>query len=198
MQGILMDSGWKDSRTVGVSVAVLSAGSAIADERRLPGLRLVVVVCVEVVACERLLLTLQHGEKGRAGSYLKLGSARVAHLVVQSAVLLGTKNELTNPASGSVLLDRYLKALQERLLVILHDCTSISTANGFKQRQCDVGIILDAMACGLPLTYSTWTTNRVLYESKIEIVDESRHLFYMALTCDKHTTYVSDLTVFYS
>ena len=116
--------------------------------------------------------------------------AGAALIAGRSVVLLSAKNELTDPAGGAVSLDRYLKSLHGRLPVGLRDRITISTAHGFKGRQCDVVIILDAMERSFPLIHPNWIFNRVLGESEAEIVDESRRLFYVALTRAKHAVYI--------
>ena len=99
-----------------------------------------------------------------------------------SVVLLSARNVLTDPGGGVVPLDRYLRSLRERLPASVRERLSISTAHGFKGNQSDVVIVLDATERNYPLIHPNWIFSRVLGESESAIVDESRRLFYVALT----------------
>jgi DNA helicase-4 len=107
-----------------------------------------------------------------------------------SVVLLSARNKLTDPGGGVVTLTAYLKALRNRLPLEVRDRLSISTAHGFKGNQCDVVIVLDATERNYPLIHPNWIFSRILGESESAIVDESRRLFYVALTRAKHALYV--------
>lgn len=99
-----------------------------------------------------------------------------------SVVLLSARNVLTDPGGGAVSLDRYLRSLRDRLPASVRERLSISTAHGFKGNQSDVVIVLDATERNYPLIHPNWIFSRVLGESESAIVDESRRLFYVALT----------------
>lgn len=99
-----------------------------------------------------------------------------------SVVLLSARNVLTDPRGGAVSLDRYLRSLRDRLPSSMRERLSISTAHGFKGKQSDVVIVLDATERNYPLIHPNWILSRVLGESESAIVDESRRLFYVALT----------------
>jgi len=107
-----------------------------------------------------------------------------------SVVLLGARNVLTDPGGGAVSLDRYLRSLRDRLPASVRDRLSISTAHGFKGNQSDVVIVLDATERNYPLIHPNWIFSRVLGESEAEIVDESRRLFYVALTRAKTELFI--------
>jgi len=119
---------------------------------------------------------------------LRLAGAALA--IGQSVVLLSARNVLTNPGGGTVSLDRYLRLLRDRLPQSLRERLSISTAHGFKGNQCDVVIVLDAMERNYPLIHPNWIFARVLGESEAEIVNESRRLFYVALTRAKRAVFL--------
>jgi DNA helicase-4 len=108
----------------------------------------------------------------------------------QSVVLLSARNILTDPSGSSVSLDRYLKSLRARLPQSASERLSISTAHGFKGNQADVVIVLDAMAGNYPFIHPNWVFARVLGETESEIVNESRRLFYVALTRAKHALFL--------
>lgn len=107
-----------------------------------------------------------------------------------SVVLLSARNVLTDPGGGVVSLDRYLKSLRDRLPLGVREHLSISTTHGFKGNQCDVVIVLDATERNYPLLHPNWIFSRVLGESESAIVDESRRLFYVALTRAKHALFI--------
>lgn len=119
---------------------------------------------------------------------LRLVGASLAH--GHSVVLLSARNVLTDPGGSPVSLDRYLKSLRDRLPQGMGDRLTISTAHGFKGNQCDVVIVLDATERNYPLIHPNWIFSRVLGESESEIVDESRRLFYVALTRAKHALFL--------
>lgn len=108
----------------------------------------------------------------------------------ESVVLLSARNILTDPSGSSVSLDRYLKSLRARLPQSARERLSISTAHGFKGNQADVVIVLDAMAGNYPFIHPNWVFARVLGETESEIVNESRRLFYVALTRAKHALFL--------
>lgn len=107
-----------------------------------------------------------------------------------AVVLLSARNVLTDPGGGSVSLDRYLRSLRERLPASVRERLSISTAHGFKGNQSDVVIVLDATERNYPLIHPNWIFSRVLGESESAIVDESRRLFYVALTRAKTELFI--------
>lgn len=107
-----------------------------------------------------------------------------------SVVLLSARNVLTDPGGGAVSLDRYLRSLRERLPASVRERLSISTAHGFKGNQSDVVIVLDATERNYPLIHPNWIFSRVLGESESAIVDESRRLFYVALTRAKTELFI--------
>jgi DNA helicase-4 len=119
---------------------------------------------------------------------LRLAGAALAE--GQSVVLLSARNVLTDPGGMSIALDRYLKSLRERLPHSVRERLTISTAHGFKGNQCDVVIVLDATERNYPLIHPNWIFSRILGESESEIVDESRRLFYVALTRAKHALFL--------
>lgn len=108
----------------------------------------------------------------------------------KSVVLLSAKNELIDSGGGKISLDRYLKALKAKLPLPFRDGLSISTAHGFKGNQADVVIILDAMEGNYPLIHPNWIFTRILGESLEAIVDESRRLFYVAMTRAKEDLFI--------
>lgn len=108
----------------------------------------------------------------------------------QSVVLLSARNLLTDPGGGAVSLYRYLKSLRARLPQSTRERLTISTTHGFKGNQADVVIVLDAMAGNYPLIHPNWVFAQVLGESESEIVNESRRLFYVALTRAKHALFL--------
>lgn len=108
----------------------------------------------------------------------------------KSVVLLSAKNTLIDPSGGMMSLDRYLKRLKAKLPVPLRDGLSISTAHGFKGNQSDVVIVLDALERNYPLIHPNWVFARILGESIDAIVDESRRLFYVALTRAKEQLFI--------
>mgnify|MGYP001326938992 CR=1 FL=1 len=116
-----------------------------------------------------------------AGEFLEAG---------KSVALLNARSNLVDPSSGVVSLDRYLKALKTKLPVPLRDGLSISTVHGFKGNQSDVVIVLDAFARSYPLIHPNWVFARILGESIEAIVDESRRLFYVALTRAKEEVFI--------
>ncbi|NWK43327.1 UvrD-helicase domain-containing protein [Ralstonia pickettii] len=108
----------------------------------------------------------------------------------RTAMLLSVTNDLVDPAGGIVNIDRYLKAIRARLPRDIRDRVSISTAHGFKGKQADTIIVLDAFERSYPLIHPNWVFARVLGESLREIVDESRRLFYVALTRAKDNLFI--------
>ena len=108
----------------------------------------------------------------------------------QSVVLLSARNVLTDPGGSSVSLDRYLKSLRTKLPLSTRERLTISTTHSFKGNQSDVVIILDARAGNYPLIHPNWVFSRVLGETESEIVNESRRLFYVALTRAKDTLFL--------
>lgn len=108
----------------------------------------------------------------------------------KSVVLISAKNELIDPGGGVVSLERYLKALKAKLPIPLRDGLAISTAHGFKGNQADVVIILDAVEGTYPLVHPNWVFTRILGESLDAIIDESRRLFYVALTRAKDSLFI--------
>ncbi|WP_059751699.1 UvrD-helicase domain-containing protein [Thiobacillus denitrificans] len=58
----------------------------------------------------------------------------------------------------------------------------VSTAHGFKGLQADLVVVLDAVAGCYPLIHQDWIFLRVLGENIAQITEESRRLFYVALT----------------
>ena len=108
----------------------------------------------------------------------------------KSVVLLSAKNDLIDPSGGKTSLGRYLKSLKLKLPIPLRDGLSISTAHGFKGNESDVVIILDALDRNYPLIHPNWVFSRILGESIEAIVDESRRLFYVALTRAKEKVYI--------
>lgn len=119
---------------------------------------------------------------------LRLAGAALAE--GQSVVLLSARNVLTDPGGSAVSLDRYLKSLRDRLPHSVRERLTISTAHGFKGNQCDVVIVLDATERNYPLIHPNWIFSRVLGETESAIVDESRRLFYVALTRAKHALFL--------
>lgn len=116
-----------------------------------------------------------------AGAYLAKG---------QSVVLLSVKNMLTDPGGLPITLESYLRTVQKRLPLGVRDRLSISTSHGFKGNQSDVVIVLDATERNYPLIHPNWIFYRILGESESAIVDESRRLFYVALTRAKHALFI--------
>lgn len=116
-----------------------------------------------------------------AGAFLAKG---------QSVVLLSSRNVLSDPGGRSIPLDQHLKLLRKRLPASVRDRLSISTAHGFKGNQSDVVIVLDATERNYPLIHPNWIFSRVLGESRAAIVDESRRLFYVALTRAKTELFI--------
>lgn len=108
----------------------------------------------------------------------------------KSVVLLSAKNELIDPGGGKMPLDRYLKALKSKLPIPLRDGLTISTTHGYKGNQADVVIILDAMEGNYPLIHPNWIFTRILGESLEDIIDESRRIFYVALTRAKESLFI--------
>jgi DNA helicase-4 len=119
---------------------------------------------------------------------LRLAGAALA--AGKSVVLLSARNVLSDPGGGAISLDRYLKALRDRLPSSVRHRLTVSTAHGYKGSQCDVVIVMDATATNYPLIHPNWVFSRVLGESEAEIVNESRRLFYVALTRAKDTLFV--------
>lgn len=58
----------------------------------------------------------------------------------------------------------------------------VSTAHGFKGLQAQVVVVLDAVTGCYPLIHQDWVFMRVLGENPAQITEESRRLFYVALT----------------
>lgn len=116
-----------------------------------------------------------------AGKYLGSG---------KSVVLLSVLNEMVSPGGRPISLDWYLSALRSKLPIPLRDRLSISTAHGYKGKESDVVIILDAMERCYPLIHPNWVFARILGESIEAIVEESRRLFYVALTRAKEAVFV--------
>lgn len=108
----------------------------------------------------------------------------------KSVVLLSAKNMLIDPSGAITSLDRYLKMLKSKLPVQLRDRVSISTAHGFKGNQSDVVIVMDALERNYPLIHPSWIFARILGESIDAIVEESRRLFYVALTRAKEQLFI--------
>lgn len=108
----------------------------------------------------------------------------------KSVVLLSVRNKLVEPGGRTFSLDWYLSALRSKLPPPLRDRLSISTAHGYKGKESDVVIILDAMERSYPLIHPNWVFARVLGESIEAIVDESRRLFYVALTRARESVFV--------
>jgi DNA helicase-4 len=108
----------------------------------------------------------------------------------KSVVLLSVRNKLIEPGGRAFSLDWYLSALRSKLPPTLRDRLSISTAHGYKGKESDVVIILDAMERSYPLIHPNWVFARVLGESIEAIVDESRRLFYVALTRARESVFV--------
>lgn len=108
----------------------------------------------------------------------------------KSLVLLSVRNKLVEPGGRACSLDWYLSALRSKLPTPLRDRLSISTAHGYKGRESDVVIILDAMERSYPLIHPNWVFTRILGESIEAIVNESRRLFYVALTRARESVFV--------
>jgi DNA helicase-4 len=108
----------------------------------------------------------------------------------QSVVLLSARNILADPGGHQFGLDEFLSVVRKQLPARVRDRLSISTVHGFKGNQSDVVIILDANETSYPLIHPSWSFSRILGESESEIVNESRRLFYVALTRAKHALYI--------
>jgi DNA helicase-4 len=105
-------------------------------------------------------------------------------------VLLSVKNILVDPGGGQMHLERYLALLRSKLPEPFRERLTISTAHGYKGQESDVVIILDAMERSYPLIHPNWVFARVLGESVDAIIDESRRLFYVALTRAREKVFV--------
>lgn len=105
-------------------------------------------------------------------------------------VLLSVKNMLVDPGGGQMHLERYLALLRSKLPEPFRDRLTISTAHGYKGQESDVVIILDAMERSYPLIHTNWVFARVLGESVDAIIDESRRLFYVALTRAREKVFI--------
>lgn len=104
--------------------------------------------------------------------------------------LLSVKNMLVDPGGSQMPLERYLALLRSKLPEPFRDRLTISTAHGYKGKESDVVIILDAMERSYPLIHPNWVFARVLGESVDAIIDESRRLFYVALTRAREKVFV--------
>lgn len=119
---------------------------------------------------------------------LRLAAAELAKS--RKVVLLSATNDLIDPAGGRVSLDRYLKALRARLPDGLGHLLTVSTTHTFKGDASDSVIVLDAFERSYPLIHPNWVFTRVLGETEREIIDESRRLFYVALTRARENLFI--------
>jgi DNA helicase-4 len=86
----------------------------------------------------------------------------------------------TNGSENS--LDAYLDFIRSKLPLNARDRLSASTVHSYKGAEADVVILLDANADQYPLIHPTWVFSRILGDTLDSIVEESRRLFYVALT----------------
>lgn len=108
----------------------------------------------------------------------------------RTVVLLSVRNRFMAPGGKPVDLTQYLAILRSKLPVPVRDRLAISTTHGYKGKESDVVIILDATKRSYPLLHPNWIFSRILGESVDEIFDESRRLFYVALTRAKEAVFV--------
>jgi len=83
------------------------------------------------------------------------------------------------PAEG---IKRFRNLIRSYFPVSQRSKIKVSTTHGFKGLQGDVVIVLDAISGCYPLIHQDWIFLRLLGESVQSITDESRRLFYVALT----------------
>lgn len=118
---------------------------------------------------------------------------RIASLALErgrTVTLLSVRNKFTPPGGKLVDLNRYLRMLRSRLPISLRERLGISTTHGFKGKESDVVIVLDAFEKSYPWLHPNWVFARILGESVEAIFDESRRLFYVALTRAREAVFV--------
>jgi DNA helicase-4 len=147
---------------------------------------------VHVVALDRFRPT--NGEMLSCGkSRRKSAVLRIVLKVLEeglSVTLLSYRKNMFEPGGRSMPIGGFLESMRACLPEPVRNRLSISTAHGFKGRQSDVIIVLDAMEKSFPFIHPHWVFSRILGESESAIVDDSRRLFYVALTRAKHALYL--------
>lgn len=108
----------------------------------------------------------------------------------RTVVLLSVRNKFIAPGGKPVDLTQYLTILKSKIPAPLRDRLTISSTHGYKGKESDVAIILDAVERSYPLLHPNWIFARILGESVEAIFDESKRLFYVALTRAKEAVFV--------
>lgn len=86
-----------------------------------------------------------------------------------------------------IKIDNYKEKIHSQFPKDQHHRIKVSTAHGFKGLQADVVIVIDAVEGFYPLIHQDWFFLRILGERLVQITDEARRLFYVALTRAKDT-----------